>query len=120
MNKPTVIIGASPKSDRYSYLATKKLKEHGHTVYPIGITEGDIEGTTILTHRAILNNVHTITLYINPSHQENWLPYLLTLKPQRIIFNPGTENPILYPILEENGIEYTEACTLVLLSLNQY
>ncbi len=120
MNKTTVIIGASPKSDRYSYMATVKLKEHGHTVYPIGIAEGGIEGTTIMTNRPSLDNIHTITLYINPSHQYNWLPYLLSLKPQRIIFNPGTENPKLYSLLEENGIEYEEACTLVLLSLNQY
>lgn len=120
MNKPTVIIGASPKSDRYSYMASLKLKEHSHTIYPIGINEGSIENTPILNNRPILNNVHTITLYINPSHQDNWLPYLLSLKPQRIIFNPGTENPKLYSLLEDNGIELMEACTLVLLSLNQY
>lgn len=120
MNKPTAVIGASAKSERYSFMATIKLKAQGHTVYPIGISEGNIDGTPIFNNRPVLNDVHTITLYINPSHQESWLPYILSLKPKRVIFNPGTENKKLYAVLEDNGIDYLEACTLVLLSLNQY
>jgi hypothetical protein len=37
-----------------------------------------------------------------------------------VIFNPGTENPEFYKILEANNIKYEVACTLVLLATNQY
>jgi hypothetical protein len=37
-----------------------------------------------------------------------------------VIFNPGTENLEFENLLKENGIETEIACTLVLLSINQY
>jgi predicted CoA-binding protein len=120
MIKPTVIIGASPKTDRYSFKATVKLVLYGHTVYPIGIKEGMIDSIPIITNKPILDNVHTVTLYINPTLQQNWLDYIISLKPKRVIFNPGTENPNIYSLLNTHNIDCVEACTLVLLSLNSY
>jgi hypothetical protein len=37
-----------------------------------------------------------------------------------VIFNPGTENKEFQDILDRNGIKTEIACTLVLLSTNQY
>ena len=45
---------------------------------------------------------------------------LIQIKPKRIIFNPGTENPNLYAEIEKLNIEVEEACTLVLLHTNQF
>jgi hypothetical protein len=101
-------------------MATIRLRENGHTVYPIGLTEGLIGSTAIITGEPDLPAIDTVTLYINPTHQLNWLPYIVKLQPKRVIFNPGTENPGIYPILQKKGIECLEACTLVLLSLNNY
>ena len=120
MNKNTLVFVASTKEERYSYKATLKLKEAGHKVYPVGFREGNINGLEIITNLPQIKELDTITLYINPKRQEEFYDYILSLKPKRIIFNPGTENPKLYQILEENNIEFEAACTLVLLSTNQY
>jgi predicted CoA-binding protein len=119
-NKPTVVIGASPNADRYSYKATLSLQNHKHTVYPIGIKKGVINGLEIINSKPTLLDIDTITLYIGPENQPQWYEYILSLKPKRLIFNPGTENPELIAIAKTNGIETVIACTLVLLSINHY
>ena len=120
MNKPTVIIGASDKPERYSYMATSKLKKHGHTVFPLGIKAGTIDGESILTNRPQLTDIDTVTLYVNPTNQAEWADYILSLKPKRIIFNPGTENVTFEKRASEQGIECLEACTLVMLGIGNY
>lgn len=119
-NKPTVVIGASPNADRYSYKATVSLQNHQHTVYPIGIKKGFINELEIINTKPELLDIDTITLYIGPENQPQWYDYIVSLKPKRIIFNPGTENSELLAIAQTNGIETEIACTLVLLSINQY
>lgn len=120
MNKATVIIGASVNPERYSYKATMRLKQYGHTVYPIGLKEGAIEGTPIITSKPNLSDIHTVTLYIGQQNQAAWQDYILSLKPKRLIFNPGTENKSLFDLASEKGIECIEACTLVMLSVGNY
>lgn len=120
MTKATAIIGASAKPERYAYMATSRLKKHGHPVFPIGIREGSIEGEIILTNKPQLTDIDTVTLYIGPQNQPEWEEYIFSLNPKRIIFNPGTENPDFQKKATERGIEAIEACTLVLLSIDQY
>lgn len=120
MNKTTAVIGASPKADRYAYKATVSLKKHGHTVYPVGIHQGEIEGTKISTDYPALENVDTVTMYVGPRNQDAWKEYIFSLHPKRIIFNPGAENEALKAEAEKKGIECVEACTLVMLSIGNY
>ncbi len=127
MTKKTLVLGASLKSIRYSNMAVRKLIKYNHEVYPVGLKYGEIEDTVVDTfHTAFAkaeehtSQFHTITLYLSPKHQPDYYEYILKLKPQRVIFNPGTENSELYRLLEENGIAYEIACTLVLLSTDQY
>lgn len=120
MNKPTAIIGASENPERYSFKATQRLKQHGHSVYPVGIRAGIIEGETILTGKPELKNIDTVTLYVGPQNQAAWQDYILGLKPKRLIFNPGTENPDFMKMAEAQGIACLEACTLVMLSIGNY
>jgi predicted CoA-binding protein len=120
--KKTVIIGATTNQSRYAYLAAERLHEHNIEFVPVGIKKGNVLGKEILdlkTHPDI-PDVDTMTLYINPSHQKEWYDYFLKLKPKRVIFNPGTENPEFEKQLEEKGIEAVEACTLVMLGTGQY
>jgi len=120
MNKPTVIIGASPEPSRYSFMATARLKKHGHTVYPVGLRKGNIEGSEILTDQPMLTDIDTVTLYVGPKNQTPWIDYIFGLKPKRIIFNPGAENPEFFAAASEKGITCLEACTLVMLSIGNY
>ncbi len=119
-NKPTVVIGASPNADRYSYMASVSLLKHQHTVYPIGIRAGKIYELDIIIDKPQLQHIDTVTLYVGLANQPAWYDYILSLNPKRLIFNPGTENPEFEALANEQGIETIEACTLVLLSINQY
>ena len=118
--KRTAVFVASPKLDRYSNLAVRRLKENKIEVIPLGFRSGEIDGIDIVTGLPLLDNIHTVTLYINPKRQIEFYDYILSLQPKRIIFNPGTENPALQQLAENNGIKIHVACTLVLLNLGRY
>lgn len=118
--KPTVILGASSNPDRYSYMATAKLKAYGHKVYPVGIKKGEIEGESILTDKPLPTDVDTVTMYLSDKNQKEWYEYIFALKPKRIIFNPGAENIELESMASDKGIEVVNACTLVMLSIGNY
>src|SRR5687767_2591766 len=122
MGKKTVIVGASPNQSRYAFLAANMLREYDHNIVPIGIKQGEVAGEEILDIRKkpAIKDVDTITLYIGPRHQPEWYEYLLSLKPKRIIFNPGTENEEFERLAESRGIEAMQACTLVLLRSHQF
>ena len=118
--KKTIVLGATPNPDRYAYQATKKLKKYGHEVIPLGIRKGEIEGIKIENNTPQYEGVDTITLYLNPELQKTYYDYILSLKPKRIIFNPGTENFELIRLAKEKGIETELACTVVMLSIGNY
>ncbi len=118
--KKTLILGASTNPDRYSFKAANMLVKYGHKIIPVGLKSGQLAGETILTGQPMEEGVDTVTLYLGPKHQTDIYKYVLSLKPKRVIFNPGTENDEFMDLLEEKGIEPVEACTLVLLSTHQY
>lgn len=116
----TLVIGASPHDWRYSNKAIKLLRAYKHDVVAVGREMGNVSGIEIEHNMPEASDIDTVTLYINPTHQEAYYDSLLKLKPRRVIFNPGTENAELEELLKKNGIETEEACTLVLLNTGQY
>ncbi len=116
----TLVIGASENPERYSNMAIKLLRKKGFKVLAVGQKEGQVGDVMISKIKENFENIHTITLYINPKIQEDYIDYILRLKPERIIFNPGTENDVLEQKAHSEGIKTEEACTLVLLNLGQY
>jgi len=120
MNKKTVVIGASAKEDRYSNRAVRMLKKHGYDVNALGFEPKTIEDIPIETDWKKYEGVDTVSLYLNPQRQKEYYSYILSLHPKRIIFNPGTENLELEKMALQENIQSLEACTLVLLSTEQY
>lgn len=118
--KKTLVLGASDNPSRYSYLAITKLRQYGHPVVAIGRKRTMVADVQVEKEMAPYQDIHSVTLYMNPQHQKEFYSYILSLQPQRIIFNPGTENEELIQLANEKGIETSEACTLVMLSTNQY
>jgi hypothetical protein len=119
-SKKTLVLGASPNPSRYSNKAIKRLLAYGHEVVAIGRREADIEGVMVQQGMPPLRNIHTVTLYLGPANQEEYLDYLMALKPERIIFNPGTYNRTLEDMARERGIETVEDCTLVMLDTDDF
>lgn len=118
--KKTLVLGASENPARYSFLAVNKLTNHQHPVVAIGKRQGHVGDVTIETEKKNFDDIDTVTLYLNPMHQQEYYDYILSLNPKRIIFNPGTENDELCELAQQKGIKVQEACTLVLLGTGQY
>ncbi len=119
-NKKTLVLGASANLSRYSNLAVNRLTTKGHAVTAIGKRPGKIGSVEIITEQREIDNLDTVTLYLNANNQKQYYSYIMSQKPNRIIFNPGAENEELKKIANKNGILTQEACTLVLLSTGQY
>ena len=119
-SKKTLVLGASENPSRYSNLAVKKLTAHGQPVIALGKRKGSINDIEITTEQLPYNDIDTITMYMNAANQKQYYDYILSLHPKRIIFNPGAENDELATLARQKGIATQEACTLVLLSTNQY
>jgi predicted CoA-binding protein len=118
--KKTLVLGASENPSRYSFLALQRLQSHRHPVVAIGKKKGVVGDVTIETEKKEWKDVDTVTLYLNPMHQKQYYDYIISLKPKRIIFNPGAENEELVELAVQKGIRPVEACTLVMLATNQY
>lgn len=118
--KKTLVLGASDNPARYSYLAVNRLRAHNHPVVAVGKKEGKVADVQITKDHSAETGIDTITLYLNPKNQVEYYDYILSLRPKRIIFNPGTENDHLIKMAEQNNIEPVIGCTLVMLSTGQY
>ena len=115
------ILGASPDPERYAFKAQRLLKEHGHRVIPVSAKETAIDGdATVAELGAIEGKVDTLTLYVRPAISSQYRAAIEALKPRRVIFNPGTENPELAAALRAAGIGTEDACTLVLLRTGHF
>ena len=119
-NKKTLVLDATTNPARYSFLAVNKLREEGHDVVAIGRHTGKVKDVEIVSEQKPIENLDTVTLYLNANNQKPYYNYILAQKPKRIIFNPGAENEELERLAKENNIATQQACTLVLLSTGQY
>ncbi|EOR92574.1 hypothetical protein ADIARSV_4261 [Arcticibacter svalbardensis MN12-7] len=118
--KKTLVLGATPDSSRYAFLASNRLVNHGHEIVNVGIKKGEVAGVAIEAAGDIHSDIDTVTLYVGTRNQPPLYDYILNTNPKRIIFNPGTENEELEALAQAKGIETVEGCTLVMLSTGQF
>ena len=118
--KKTLVIGATPDSSRYAYLASNKLVRYGHQIVNVGMKKGEVAGVEIEKPETIHHDIDTVTLYVGTRNQPPLYDYILNTHPKRIIFNPGTENAELESMARQRGIETVEGCTLVMLSTGEF
>jgi predicted CoA-binding protein len=119
-NGITVVLGASPNPVRFSHKAVKSLLRHDKEVVAVGFRDGLIADEHILVGMPPIDNVHTVSIYIGSSRQQDYYDYIFSLKPKRVIFNPGTVNPEFMARLKNNGIEPVNACMLVMLNEGEF
>lgn len=115
------VLGASAKRDRYSNRAMHMLASKGHEVIAINPAHAELDGFNAVPNLAAIQQpVDTVTVYVRSELSDAQADNFLALKPKRVIFNPGAENPALAKKLEQAGIATENACTLVLLSTEQF
>ena len=120
MEYTTLVLGASLNPERYSNMAMKMLRNHQIPFHAVGWRPGHFHDVEIFTEPYPIDELDTLTLYLNPRNQIKFYDEIVKWAPRRVIFNPGTENPELYNILDQNGIKKMEACTLVMLSTGSF
>ena len=119
-DKMTLVLGASPKPERYSYTAVKKLISSGFPVIAVGLRAGEIAGVRIQKLFPDVSNIHTITLYVGSKNLVVYFDYILKINPRRVIFNTGTENSEFENTLINQGIQVVRGCTLIMLPNGTY
>jgi uncharacterized protein len=119
--KTTLVLGASPNPERFSYKAIRSLQRRNIHVVALGKRNADVNGLKILKGMpADIGTIHTLTLYMSSKNQIEYYDYILSLHPKRIIFNPGTENPELAEAASRKGIEVVNDCILVMLNTGKF
>lgn len=119
--KAVVVLGASPKPDRFAFRAMKMLKEHGFGVIPVNPAFGEILGERCHASIAeVADAIDTVTLYLSEPRSAPLIGEILAAKPRRIVFNPGAENPALAHAAAAHGIEVIHGCTLVMLQSGEF
>jgi predicted CoA-binding protein len=117
MKENVAILGASDHPERFSHKAQVLLKKKGYNPILVNPNHQEIDGIKCYSKLdQIKDKVHTLTVYINPELSSQLKKDILNLKYDRIIFNPGSENPDLYDGLKKKGVEIVENCTLVMLN----
>lgn len=121
MKQRVAILGASEKPDRYAFKAFSLLKKFGHEPLPISPRLSSLQGVKAFGSIAeVPAPIDTLTMYVGPAVSEKLEAEIVKAAPRRVIFNPGSENERLAQALRAAGIQVEEACTLVLLSSNQF
>lgn len=116
-----VVLGASNNPERYSNMALNRLSENGHQTIPVHPALESIGGITVTpTLGDVEGPIDTVTVYVSPKVSSKMTDSLVALAPGRVIFNPGAENADLEDALQQAGIPTLRACTLVLLSTDQF
>ncbi|OPZ59838.1 MAG: hypothetical protein BWY87_00796 [Deltaproteobacteria bacterium ADurb.Bin510] len=116
-----VVLGASDNPERYSNKAVHELRSRGHLVIPVNPRLIELEGLAVRAGLSEIDEpVDTLSVYLGPAVSGAQLDAILALRPGRVIFNPGSENPELMAALQQAGIAVEQACTLVLLRTDQF
>ncbi|MBC7419579.1 MAG: CoA-binding protein [Bdellovibrio sp.] len=115
------ILGASDDRGRFSHQAFMLLKRMGYNPLPISNSTKSVEGVKTFAHITdIPIPFHTLTMYVRRSISSQIQDEILAARPDRVIFNPGTENPLLEHALRSQGTHVVNACTLVLLQAGEF
>lgn len=102
-------------------MALQKLQSHGHRVVLVNPNEEKIDGLPVLHSLGDISDaVDTLTIYLRPEITRGLIQEILHLRPGRVILNPGTEDAQVMNELTKHGIPFQKACTLVLLSTDQF
>lgn len=121
MDKTTLVLGASPNPERYSYRAVRTLKGKNIPVIAIGNREYESDGLRIIKGMPPdIGPVHTVTLYLSAKNQREYYNYIISLHPRRIIFNPGAANQEFVDLLKKEKIEIVTDCMLAMLACGQF
>ena len=120
MAKKTLLLGGSMNPNRYAFLAIHQLLAKGYVVRAIGKRQGSVNSVKIHNSKKKFKNIDTVSIYLNKNNQREYYDYIINLNPNRVVFNPGSENKELEKLLDQYNINFERSCMLVKLRLDTY
>ncbi len=114
-NDNILVLGASDNPNRISFSAIKLMLNRGLNLYAMGPQKGKIEQLEVSKNTVNIQNADTITIFLSANKQRKYYEYILSLKPKRIILNPGSENPELEFLAQKNHIQIIKGCTIAMI-----
>lgn len=118
--KKSLVLGASTNPERYAYKCIVMLREKKIETVAVGRKKGTVKDVEILSDQKYFEDIDTVNIYLSAKNLTEYEEYILQLKPKRVLFPPGTENPDFEKRLTEANIEHERACPLVMLSTGSY
>ena len=111
-----VVLGASNNQEHHSNQAVRLLLAQGYQAIPVNFGGGELHGVAVAKALGEVSGpVCTLVVYVNPIYSGIVRHDIIRLRPGRVIFNPGYENPDLEALCFQHGIKTSTACTIALL-----
>lgn len=119
--KTVVVVGATPKPDRYAFMAMQRLQARGYRAVPVNPAFDEILGERCCKSVSeVPDQIDTLTMYVSAARSAPLIGEIIRAKPRRIVFNPGAENESLAAEAAAQGIEVVHGCTLVMLATGAF
>lgn len=118
--KKTLVIGASTNEERYSYKCIDMLRENNIETVALGRRVGKVLDVEISSEMKSYTDIDTVAVYMSAKNLKAYEDYIVNLRPRRVLFPPGTENPDFEARLTKEKIEHEQSCPLVMLATKIY
>ncbi|MEZ6147079.1 MAG: CoA-binding protein [Planctomycetaceae bacterium] len=121
MSQPTVVIlGASTDRSKFGNKSVRAHLQAGYTVYPVNPKAAEVEG--LATYASIadlpIETVDRVSIYLPPAVGMTMLDQIVSLHPQEVWLNPGSESPELLAHAQALGLPVVQGCSIVDLGMS--
>ena len=117
--KAVAIIGASNDRRKYGNKAVRAYVQQGYAVYPVNLSEPQIEGLAAFKHiQDVPVRLQRVSVYVSPGVLLKLLPDIAARGCDELWLNPGTESPEVLAEAARLGLNLVQACSILDLGIS--
>lgn len=112
--KSVAIIGASNDRRKYGNKAVRAFVQQGYQVYPVNLTETEIEGLPVFRSiRDLPKRPDRVSVYLPPEILLKLLPEIAAKGCDELWLNPGAESDEVLAEAGRLGLNVIQACSIL-------
>ncbi len=111
--KRVIVLGASPKRNRFSNKAVRCYQELGYEVVPVHPAADEVEGLPVVAKLADAPRAQLLLSYVRPELLLPIVSAAADIGVRRIFLNPGADSDELAEKIRALGIEPLRHCAIV-------
>jgi predicted CoA-binding protein len=112
--KTVAIIGASNNRRKFGNKAVRAYQQQGYTVYPVNLSEPDIEGLPAYRNvKDVPVRPDLVSVYVPPGQLLKVLPDIASKGCDELWLNPGTESAEALSVARRLGLNVIQACSIL-------